>query len=73
MNVGGNYYQIKACVSAAASVGLGCTDAGTAAAFLLTATPINGQANDAICGNYTLDATGAQAVSGTAGATTCWN
>jgi type IV pilus assembly protein PilE len=73
INIGNNYYQISACVSATASVSAACSDAGTAAAFVLTATPINGQTSDSVCGTYTLDSTGAQNVTGTAGATTCWN
>lgn len=73
ISIGGNYYTIQACVAAAASVTAGCSDAGTGATFLLTATPVNGQAGDSVCGTYTVDSTGAQSVTGTAGATTCWN
>lgn len=72
VNVGSNYYQITACVSATAAIGA-CTDAGTGAAFLLTATPINDQQKDSTCGTLTMDATGAQAASGSAGTTICWN
>ncbi len=60
VTVGGGFYQIN-------------VTAASATAFTATATPINGQASDSICGTYTLDNTGTQTVSGTGGATTCWN
>lgn len=64
------YYQLSVCVSAT----LPCTtDAGTGAAFVLTATPQGPQVNDTTCGTFTLDSTGAQSVSGTATAASCWN
>ncbi|MEY2853752.1 MAG: hypothetical protein RL030_884 [Pseudomonadota bacterium] len=41
-------------------------------AFTLTATPQNGQASDAKCGNFTLDQVGARGASGTMTAEKCW-
>jgi type IV pilus assembly protein PilE len=70
--VGSGYYQVTVCVSGA----LPCAaDAGNGTAFLLTATPVPGssQAGDSHCGSFTLDNTGVQAVTGAAGASTCWN
>jgi len=70
--VGSGYYQVQAWVCATAP----CTaDAGTGAAFLLTATPLVPQNKDTQCGSFTLDNTGSQQVTGTASATpaTCWN
>lgn len=40
--------------------------------FALTATPQNGQAADARCGNFTLNQLGARNVSGTLGWQQCW-
>lgn len=45
------------------------SDANT---YTLTATPINGQADDAKCGRFTLNQAGVQAVSGTLTAQQCW-
>jgi len=72
--VGSNYYTIQVCVSAT----LPCTaDAGTGAAYLLTATPVTGrgQDKDTQCGSFTLDSTGLQNVTGSASGSpsTCWN
>lgn len=50
----------------------GNLDAATPLVFTLTATPQGGQANDADCGNFTLDQTGGKTVSGTKPAETCW-
>jgi type IV pilus assembly protein PilE len=69
-SVGNGYYQISVCVSAALPCG---ADAGTGAAFLLTATPAGPQATDTTCGSFKLDSTGTQTVTGTATASTCWN
>jgi type IV pilus assembly protein PilE len=46
----------------------------TATTYLITATPVGTQANDTLCGNFTLNQLGVQGVSGTAAATpgTCW-
>jgi type IV pilus assembly protein PilE len=70
VNVGSGYYQVSVKVCAAVTCG---TDAGTGAAFLLTATPAGPQAADTTCGSFTLDSTGTQTVTGTATASTCWN
>ena len=70
LKVGSGYYQITAVVCAAVTCG---ADAGTGAAFLLTATPLAPQNQDTICGSFTLDSTGTQAVTGTGTASTCWN
>jgi type IV pilus assembly protein PilE len=72
ITVGSGYYQI----SVNACTALPCTaDAGTGAAFLLTAKPVVPQDKDTVCGSFTLDNTGSQQVTGTASATpsTCWN
>ena len=70
VTVGSGYYQISINVCAA----LACAaDKGTGVAFSATATAINTQAKDTLCGNYTLDSTGGQTVTGTATASTCWN
>jgi type IV pilus assembly protein PilE len=72
ITVGSGYYQVTAWACAAVT----CTaDAGTGAAFLLTATPIGTQAKDTQCGSFTVDNTGSQQVTGSASATpsTCWN
>jgi type IV pilus assembly protein PilE len=72
ITVGSGYYQVSVCVNTT----LPCTaDAGTGTKFLLTATPVGAQVKDTICGSFTLDNTGAEAVTGTASATpaTCWN
>ena len=69
-SVGNGYYQISVCVNAT----LPCAaDAGTGTAFLLTATPAGTQAADTACGSFTVDSTGAQAVTGSATASSCWN
>jgi type IV pilus assembly protein PilE len=74
VTVGSGYYQVTALVCAAVTC---AADAGTGAAFLLTATPVGGtsQAKDAQCASFTLDNTGAQNVTGAASTTpsTCWN
>ena len=44
----------------------------TANTFALTATPINGQADDAACGNFTLNQIGVQGRSGTLPLNECW-
>lgn len=41
-------------------------------AFTLTATPQNGQASDAKCGNLTINQVGARGASGTMSAAKCW-
>ena len=72
VTVGSGYYQININVCTA----LACaTDKGTGVVFSATATAIKTQAKDTQCGNYTLDSTGGQAVTGTASATpaVCWN
>jgi type IV pilus assembly protein PilE len=69
-SVGSGYYQISVCVNTT----LPCAaDAGTGTAFLLTATPAGTQAADTACGSFTVDSTGAQAVTGSATASSCWN
>lgn len=66
VNVGSNYYQLNVCVNAA----LPCNaNAGTGAAYLLTATAINTQAKDTQCLNLYVDSTGNQ----TATSANCWN
>jgi type IV pilus assembly protein PilE len=72
IKVGGGYYQISVSVCAAVPCG---ADAGTGAAFLLTAQPVAPQDKDTICGSFTLDSMGLQRVTGTAVATpsSCWN
>jgi type IV pilus assembly protein PilE len=72
VRVGSGYYQVTACANAP---GACPTDAGTGAAFLLTAQPVpdSSQAGDAQCGSFILDNTGAEAVSGTGTASSCWN
>ena len=40
--------------------------------YALTATPINGQAEDVACGNFTLNQLGVQGVSGTKPSNECW-
>ena len=72
VTVGSGYYQVTVMVCTAVT----CTaDAGTGAAFLLTAVPVSPQDKDTICGSFTLDSTGSQQVTGAAAATpsTCWN
>jgi type IV pilus assembly protein PilE len=59
--VGSSYYQINVTTNA------------TASTFTATATPINAQIGDTQCGTFTIDNTGLQSVSGSAGARTCWN
>lgn len=75
MMVGGGYYQISVCVNTAVANCPG-TDAGTGAAFVLTAQPVPGstQAKDTQCASFTLDNTGLQSVTGTSAATPsdCW-
>jgi len=78
VNVGSNYYQITACVgTTTTAITPPCAGAaaGTGAAFVLIAVPINAQTKDTICGSFTLDNTGVQNVTGTASATpqTCWS
>jgi type IV pilus assembly protein PilE len=58
--VGSGYYSVRITNVAA----------GPPATFTLTATPIGAQVNDTECGNFILDQTGAQSVSGTG--TNCW-
>ena len=70
VTVGSGYYQITAVACAAVTCG---ADAGTGAAFLLTAQPVAPQDKDTICGSFTLDNMGIQQVTGTATAATCWN
>jgi type IV pilus assembly protein PilE len=74
ITVGSGYYTVSVMACAAVT----CTaDAGTGAAFLLTATPVTGspQAKDTVCQSFTLDNTGSQQVTGSSSATpsTCWN
>ena len=70
VTVGSGYYQISVWVCAAVP----CTaDAGTGAAFLLTAQPVAPQDKDTICGSFRLDNTGTQQVTGTATPASCWN
>lgn len=72
ITVGSGFYKVSVMTCAQVT----CTaDAGTGAAFLLTATPITPQTADTICASFTLDSTGTQQVTGTASATpaTCWN
>lgn len=57
--VGNQYYQIS-------------VTAASATAFQAQAQPINAQAPDP-CGTFTIDNTGAEGVSGTYTAATCWN
>jgi type IV pilus assembly protein PilE len=40
--------------------------------YLLTATPVGNQLNDALCGAFSLNQLGQQTVSGTSPAATCW-
>jgi len=71
IQVGSGYYQVTVCVNATLA---SCpADAGTGAAFLLTAKPINAQQGDTQCGSFTLDNTGAEGVAGTGTAADCWN
>jgi type IV pilus assembly protein PilE len=70
VTVGSGYYQISINVCAA----LACAaDKGTGVVFTATAKAINTQQNDTQCGDYTLDSTGGQAVTGTATPASCWN
>ena len=46
--------------------------APTAIAFTVTATPINGQADDTACGTFSLNQVGQQTVSGPKPASECW-
>lgn len=62
--VGSGYYQVTVAPGASGNI---------ATSFQATATPVNAQATDTQCGNFQIDNTGAQAVSGTAGIATCWN
>lgn len=48
-------------------------DPQTAVEFTLTATPQDGQANDAACGNFTLDSANTRGVSGTTPPRQCWS
>lgn len=65
VTLGDNYYQLSVCVSSA----LPCTGAAaTGTAFLITATAINGQANDTACLNLSVDSQGNQ----TATSSNCW-
>jgi type IV pilus assembly protein PilE len=72
VTVGSGYYKVTVIVCTAVTC---TTDAGTGAAFLLTAAPITPQDKDTICGSFTLDSMGSQQVTGAAAATpsTCWN
>lgn len=46
--------------------------ASSATGFTATATPVNAQASDTLCGTYTIDQLGTQSSSGTLGAAACW-
>ncbi len=56
---GTTFYQLN--VTASSSTG-----------FTATATPVNAQASDTLCGTYTIDQLGTQSSSGTLGAAACW-
>jgi type IV pilus assembly protein PilE len=71
IQIGGSYYQVTVCVNS--NVANCPTDAGTGAAFVLTAQPINAQRNDSQCGSFTLNNSGAEGVTGTGTASSCWN
>jgi type IV pilus assembly protein PilE len=66
MTFGNGYYKLTATVPDAAN------QPGVAASYLLTAIPQGTQANDAACGNFSLNQLGVQTVSGTSTAATCW-
>jgi type IV pilus assembly protein PilE len=44
----------------------------TSSGFMLTATPLGSQANDASCGNFGLDEAGTKTVSGSGAVEQCW-
>lgn len=46
--------------------------ASSATGFTATATPVNAQANDTLCGTYTIDQLGTQTVSGSQAPADCW-
>lgn len=46
--------------------------ASSSTGFTATATPVNAQASDTLCGTYTIDQLGTQNSSGTLGAAACW-
>ncbi|WP_305367556.1 type IV pilin protein [Variovorax sp. EL159] len=48
------------------------TPAALATGFAATATPVNLQANDTLCGTYSIDQLGTQGSTGTLGPTGCW-
>ncbi len=76
VSVGSGYYNININVCTTASGTPPCgTDAGTGTSFSATATALNNQTKDTTCGNFGLDSTGLQSVTGSASATpsTCWN
>ncbi|HME38303.1 MAG TPA: type IV pilin protein [Steroidobacteraceae bacterium] len=65
MAFGNNYYTLTAQVPDP-------NQAGNAASYLLTATPVGNQANDSLCGSFSVNQLGVQTVTGTATAATCW-
>jgi type IV pilus assembly protein PilE len=58
MAFGNGYYQLTA--------------VATTSTYTLTATAVGNQANDALCGNFTLNQLGVQGVTGTATVASCW-
>lgn len=60
VQVGSAYYQVSVTTP-------------TATTFTATATRINAQVGDTACGDFSIDNTGAQTVSGATAAKTCWN
>jgi type IV pilus assembly protein PilE len=64
-NVNNGYYQVSVQVPDP-------NQAAGVTSFLITATPINAQANDGMCGSFTLNQIGVQGSTGTATPATCW-